>query len=580
METIEQKQYRESVNKRLWRKIKPGQQYEGLIPNSLNIVHKFDKEEDYSNTFNTLEFMAQWTNKYAAQMSKIAPLLKGRTLKETCDNIYQFLYWHFQYALDGNVQDLHSPSSAWRNRQKGFDCKTYSILAGCILTNLQIPYSLRMVQLSNPIWSHVYVVVPNGNNHFVIDATTHNNKEVNFSNKYDKTMVHRGLANPISPYNKLGCACKGQPIALSGLGNPVVLQNAVANFHNFLNQLEKQGVSKNVTNTMLQLVRQSIESGINPNMSEVLQRSIEMNRMIGLGASIGENITNISGAFSGNPESIKNLVSTIIPPSFLANTFGAVFANGFDTSCWGASLTPQKAQTNLQKKYTPYFNYLLKNIETAQNASALQNAVNAFIRDAYAMNRYHLEYKPKEANWSNCAKKALKHYQDFSKIIKDKADALISEFVMKGATVSNAKMTPIKVMMSQAITGYKDVNDNETWKVPSNSFVDYPQLTLSALTIVNPNGNNTNLNISGNVVDNGNGTITYTNPATGQSQVLTTEQAVAQGIVKPTTGNITPTTNKDSLTLPLLGVGGAIAAFMLFSPKGDVTKSKSSTKKK
>ena len=149
METIEQKQYRESVNKRLWRKIKPGQQYEGLIPNSLNIVHKFDKEEDYSNTFNTLEFMAQWTNKYTAQMSKIAPLLKGRTLKETCDNIYQFLYSHFQYALDGNVQDLHSPSSAWRNRQKGFDCKTYSILAGCILANLQIPYSFRNIVFSN-----------------------------------------------------------------------------------------------------------------------------------------------------------------------------------------------------------------------------------------------------------------------------------------------------------------------------------------------------------------------------------------------------------------------------------------------
>lgn len=524
-------------------------------------------------------------------MSKIAPLLKGRTLKETCDNIYKFLYWHFQYALDGNVQDLHSPSSAWRNRQKGFDCKTYSILAGCILANLQIPYSFRMVQLSQPIWSHVYVVVPNGKNHFVIDATTHTNKEVNFSNKYDKKMIHRGLANPISPYNKLGCACKGQPIALSGLGNPVVLENAVSNFHKFLDQLEKKGVSKNVTNTMLQLVRQSIESGINPNMSEVFQRSIEMNRMSGLGNSVaqaganaisnasnnlsvgGSSVTQIGQAIAGDPMAqaavAKNLIDKIIPQSFINNTFGAVFANGLDLSCWGASLTPQKAQTNLQKKYGVYFNYLLKNIETSQTPFALQNAINAFIRDAYAMSKYHFDYKPKEANWSNCAKKALKHYQDFSKTIKDKADALIAEFVLKGATVSNARMSPIKVMMSQAITGYKDVNDNETWKAPSNSFVDFPQLTINSL-VVNTAGTNTNLNIGTNVVDNGNGTVTITNP-TGQSQTITKEQAIAQGIVKPT-GNITPTTNKDSLTLPLLGVGGAIAAFMLFSPKTDVTK--------
>lgn len=574
METIEQRQYRQSVNKKLWRPIKSGKEYAGLIPSFQNLVHQFDKEEDYSNTYDTLEFMAQWTKKYANQMSKIAPILKGATLGETCNNIYKFLYWHFQYALDGNVQDLHSPSSAWRNRQTGFDCKTYSILAGCILENLKIPYSFRMVQLSEPIWSHVYVVVPNGNNYFVIDATKHENTEVKFSKKYDKIMIHRGLANPLVN-TMLGCpgvecSCSGKPTKVSGLGNPQTLQNTINNLHTFLNKLDKAGVPRRITNNVLTIVRQNIEQGIDPNMNEVFQKAIMYNlpQNIGLGVSFGEVVTAGTSAYTGDLSGIKSLISNLIPTSFLSSTFGSVFSNNFMLSCWGASLTPAMASENITKNHKPHFEYRLAQIQNATSNSALQTALNEFIKDAYILHKYYTVYKPVSANWSGCAKKAINEgYVPFMKAIKTKADQLITEFTLKGATIRQEKIQPIDFWFRKSITGNADIDEirNEA----DTAFADYPQLTLSAFTVPTGTTGTTTTNNNASVVDNGNGTVTVTNPSTGQSTTITKDQAIAQGVLQ--TNQQPKTTTGNSYVLPTVVVGG-LAAWMLFRPSKDVTK--------
>lgn len=394
------------IDNLLYRPLKEGKEYEGLIPAYLGTRYNFDKETDNSNTYDTLKFMSEWANKYTGQMSKVAAKLKGKSLQETVNNVYQFLYSHFQYRLDGQTQNLYSPSAAWRFRKQGFDCKTFSILGSEILQNLNIPHAFRMVQQAGIMpgeWSHVYVIVPNGNSHYIIDATTHNNKEVSFTNKYDYKMQHQGLASPY--VTGLGCACQGNPITAKGLGAPSVLANTVSNFHDFLNELERMGFSKKVTDRMLQLVKWNVENGIDPNMGEIVKKALSPEGSLGFtnpftsslhpsgtnsyavplptanmptniyqpqtgyqtfgsgiktgavsaGTSLVGNmsIAGVSGstimaAAMGDPMAMAQgaiqLLTKIIP---IEKTFGAVFANGFDLSCWGASYSEQKAKEHI-----------------------------------------------------------------------------------------------------------------------------------------------------------------------------------------------------------------------------------------
>lgn len=391
------------IDSQLYRNLQLGTAYEGLIPAYNHTDFPFDKTSDNSNTYDTLKFMSVWAYKYAHQMKKVAPLLKGVTLQETVNKIYAFLYSHFQYKLDGETQNLMSPSAAWHFRKTGFDCKTYSILASTILQNLGIPHAFRMVQQAGIMpgeWSHVYVVVPNGNQELIIDATTHTNKQVSYTQKHDYTMKHKGLASPY--VSALGCACQGTPIKSSGLGSPANLAISIRNFHSFLDVLEKQGISKDVTNRMLTIVRANVENGIDPNMGEVLKKALATTSGLGFIDPVSS-IT--ASGFSSTSFSLPTMnVSTpygnYVPPaasgfsqftssaatagmSALSNvsvqginvggiatslatgnyvgagievlkaiipiekTFGAVFANGFDLSCWGASYSEQKAKEHV-----------------------------------------------------------------------------------------------------------------------------------------------------------------------------------------------------------------------------------------
>jgi hypothetical protein len=293
-------------------------------------------------------------------------------LQETVNNIYSFLYNHFQYKIDAQLQNLYAISAAWHFRDKGFDCKTYSVLASSILQTLQIPHAFRMVKQGGEKpndWSHVYVVVPNGNSHYVIDATIHSNHEVSYTQKYDYNMEHRGLASPLKNFNGLGCACQGKPIAQTGLSSPAVFSNTVQNFHKFLNELEKNGVSRLVTDKMLELVKVNVQNGIDPNMGEVLRKAFAEFQQTGINApasaygtaqtfygsqsyapsglgaiDIGATVTQAAtGDFTG---ATLGILTSVLP---FDKTFGAVFANGFDLSCWGSSYSEQKAKTDLEK---------------------------------------------------------------------------------------------------------------------------------------------------------------------------------------------------------------------------------------
>ncbi|MBB1194845.1 hypothetical protein DNC80_14335, partial [Flavobacterium sp. SOK18b] len=451
-----------SIDSILYRPLRSGKEYEGLIPTYLGLDHNFDKSNNNSNTYDTLKYMALWANKYANQMSKVTPMMKGRSLQETINNIYSFLYNHFQYKLDGETQQLFSPSAAWFYRKKGFDCKTYSILASTILQNLKVPHSFRMVKQSGIMpgeWSHVYVIVPNGNSYYTIDATTHDNKEVSFTNKYDHQMKHVGLA---SPYTKgsLGCACSGKAITKRGLGAPSVLSDTINNFHEFLNELEKNGISKEVSDTMLGLVKWNVENGIDPNMSEILDKAILSQKGLGsispisslnptgykvplptapnlqsiytaplqattFGSTIktagmsslsnlsvgGVSAGSIVSAATGDPLALAGValsaLKKIIP---VDKTFGQLFSNGFNLSCWGSSRTPSETKVWIERDLPIIY------AETV-GKSLNQQSLNLFID---TMNFIYNQ----EMMWGNkmqsCSKTALHNYGNAAKAAKEK----------------------------------------------------------------------------------------------------------------------------------------------------------------
>ena len=100
------------------------------------------------------------------QTEKIAKVLKGRTLEETCSNIWHFVYNHIQYKRDEEgVEQVRSPRRAWSDRKTGVDCDCYTVFILSILRSLDIDCIARITKYPKrypevPRWQHVYPIVP------------------------------------------------------------------------------------------------------------------------------------------------------------------------------------------------------------------------------------------------------------------------------------------------------------------------------------------------------------------------------------------------------------------------------------
>lgn len=160
-----------------------------------------DKYLTYAgNTDDTIKFMSEIIKSTLADTKAIAPVLKGRNLRSTLSNIFSFVFDHIQYKPDDpQNEELRRPVRAWGDRITGVDCDCYSILIGSILSNLNIPFSLRMVKIGGKSYfQHVYVVVPkNGKsnalsssgNYYTVDPVLDTfNEEHPFTGKYDLFM--------------------------------------------------------------------------------------------------------------------------------------------------------------------------------------------------------------------------------------------------------------------------------------------------------------------------------------------------------------------------------------------------------
>ncbi|WP_271406971.1 transglutaminase-like domain-containing protein [Tenacibaculum soleae] len=223
-----------AINAQLYRNIKSGKEYEHLMPYSDCSSVKLA----VGDTKVAINNMASWSKKYQHHTKKLAQVFKNTQLKKTCVNIHSFLYNHFQYKIDGEKQNLRSPACSWYQRKTGIDCKSYSIIASTILSNLGISHFFRRVKTApNQGYSHVYVIVPNNqkqpkklsDGYHIIDGTLPYTNEPIFHKKDDVYMEAKlpiyGLAgslnNPVSGALMQGAATMIN-LAVQGLLNELL----------------------------------------------------------------------------------------------------------------------------------------------------------------------------------------------------------------------------------------------------------------------------------------------------------------------------------------------------------------------
>ncbi len=150
---------------------KSGLEYEGMLPapNWTNsVVKRNGTVGDTVNEMKKLIFRTTW------QTKELSKKLKGHNLYNTCQNIWEFLFYHFNYKEDDKGEEqLREPALSWYIRtRRGIDCDDFSIMASTILYNLHIPHYLRIARYrGKDYFQHVYVVVPiNKNRYITIDG--------------------------------------------------------------------------------------------------------------------------------------------------------------------------------------------------------------------------------------------------------------------------------------------------------------------------------------------------------------------------------------------------------------------------
>lgn len=171
------------------RNIKSGAAYDKYFSAALGTYTIVKKSG--GDVFDSVDLIKKTIKESYTQCFEISKVLKGSDIKESCKNIWSFIYENIQYAADGEGDEIREPIASWAERKTGVDCDCYSVLISCILQCLQIKHCLRMTMYSKAnSWQHIYVVAyDEQGNEIVIDPVAdYFNYEVPFLEKKDYDM--------------------------------------------------------------------------------------------------------------------------------------------------------------------------------------------------------------------------------------------------------------------------------------------------------------------------------------------------------------------------------------------------------
>ena len=203
----------------LQRTLRSGKEYDALIPKTTcKSTSLGNGETDFS-----MRKMAEVVAKFNYQTEKVADKLERDSLALTVAAIKDFVFNHFQYKADTEIQLIRTPSCSWHQRNSGIDCKSYSIIASSILTNLGIPHAFRKIKqpgYNSTSWTHVYVVVPiaTTGEYYVIDGTLPEAAEPQFTEFKDLDMRHEMLNGGVSAGMNAGLNATNWEQIYKGIG--------------------------------------------------------------------------------------------------------------------------------------------------------------------------------------------------------------------------------------------------------------------------------------------------------------------------------------------------------------------------
>ncbi len=183
-------------------KIKSGREYDHLFPRAM--MGSITKKKG-ATVGDTIRFIPQVVNDTLFHTSKIAKQLNGKTLRDTCRNIWNFVYEHIAYRKDEEGKEqIRSPARSWADRFHGVDCDCYTTFISSILSNLKISHLLRITKYKEDHFQHIYPIVPLSDGTYItIDCVVRSfDYEEPYSEKKDTKMDLEYLNGVFDSSNK------------------------------------------------------------------------------------------------------------------------------------------------------------------------------------------------------------------------------------------------------------------------------------------------------------------------------------------------------------------------------------------
>ncbi len=171
------------------RQIRGGEEFEKFFDKPLGTTQSIKRDAKLEDTIN---FLPKAIHLVVPQTVKIANHLKRANVRETCRNIWEWCYNHFQYEEDvKGKEQIKSPNYSFATRHIGIDCDDFTVLISSMLHVLKIKHLFRVVKFDEKQgFQHIYpvVILPNGRElpmDCVLDSFDF---EVPFIEKIDRNM--------------------------------------------------------------------------------------------------------------------------------------------------------------------------------------------------------------------------------------------------------------------------------------------------------------------------------------------------------------------------------------------------------
>jgi hypothetical protein len=164
--------------------------YAHLYPKSDGV----DLFEQYGEPKDTVSLILDNVAKFSYQTKGISQALRGGNVDQTCRNLWDYYYNHFQYKEDeSGKEQVRTPARSFADRAQGIDCDCFAQSILCNLSNLGIKGHLRIIKRhGEDNYTHIYVVVNHNGKEIIIDPVmdVYDKEPSGITDQYDSNPIN------------------------------------------------------------------------------------------------------------------------------------------------------------------------------------------------------------------------------------------------------------------------------------------------------------------------------------------------------------------------------------------------------